>query len=194
MVDRLVLAKKIAAVRDATQRVRDMLPAELATFERDRTIREVVVLNLFVALQGCLDLASHWYPTPVGCPFELSGLFELLATPRCHRPDELARRLVAASGFRNLVAHQYGALMCGVCTKLLRMARQISMAFAPRLRRSRDCCAGRNRRSIMSDPTAYRSDFVWASSPTVLERQRCRRIRLARSLSIKWDADLGELR
>ena len=60
MVDRALLAAKIAAVRDATARVRDVLPASAAAFVADRTTREVVVLNLFVAIQDCLDLATHW--------------------------------------------------------------------------------------------------------------------------------------
>lgn len=43
MVDRLLLAKALADIRDAVARS-----------------REVVVLNLFVALQHGLSLATHW--------------------------------------------------------------------------------------------------------------------------------------
>ena len=110
MVDRTLLAKKIAAIRDATRRVRSVLPGELVDFERDRTVREVVVLNLFVALQGCLDLASHWVSDEGwDVPTSYGALFEMLADNGVI-DAALARRLVAASGFRNLVAHQYGAL------------------------------------------------------------------------------------
>lgn len=110
MVDRTLLAKKMAAVLDATQRVRSILPAQVDDFERDRTVREVVVLNLFVALQGCLDLASHWVSDEGwDVPSSYRELFQLLAT-HAVIDAALAQRLVAASGFRNLVAHQYGAL------------------------------------------------------------------------------------
>jgi hypothetical protein len=37
-----------------------VLPPSREAFEADRTAREVVVLNLFVAIQACLDLAAHW--------------------------------------------------------------------------------------------------------------------------------------
>ncbi len=110
MVDKILLAKKLAAIRDATLRVRSVLPNEREAFEHDRTVREVVVLNLFVALQGCLDVASHWVSDEGwDVPSSYRELFELLSTHGVIEPT-LAQRLVAASGFRNLIAHQYGAL------------------------------------------------------------------------------------
>ena len=59
MVDNALLAAKLAIVRDAVARIRAVLPADLAAFQADRTAREVVALNLFVAIQACLALASH---------------------------------------------------------------------------------------------------------------------------------------
>ena len=60
VVDRALVAAKIAAVSDATDRVRAVLPPSVEAFVGDRTIREVVTLNLMVAIQDCLDLATHW--------------------------------------------------------------------------------------------------------------------------------------
>jgi len=60
MVDRAVLDSKIASVQDAVVRIREVLPASADAFVADRTAREVVALNLFVALQECLSLAAHW--------------------------------------------------------------------------------------------------------------------------------------
>ena len=60
MVDRVLLATKIAAIRDAVARIRSVLPADPDLFISDRTTREVVVLNLFVALQESMSLAAHW--------------------------------------------------------------------------------------------------------------------------------------
>src|SRR3989304_5160486 len=62
VVDRALLGKQVATVRDAVTRIRAVLPASREAFEADRTAREVVVLNLFVAIQVCLDLAAHWLP------------------------------------------------------------------------------------------------------------------------------------
>ena len=110
MVDKTLLAVKIAAIRDAAERIRTTLPPRADAFQADRTAREVVVLNLFVGLQECLSLATHWLadegldvPSTYGDVFRTLGEREIISHP-------LAARLAAASGFRNLIAHQYGVL------------------------------------------------------------------------------------
>ncbi len=110
MVDKTLLATKIAAVRDAVARVRAVLPADAARFLADRTAREVVVLNLFVALQECVSLAAHWLADEgLDVPRTYADVFRRLGD-RGVVSSELGVRLAAASGFRNLIAHQYGAL------------------------------------------------------------------------------------
>lgn len=110
MVDRPFLAKHVAIVRDAVARIRSVLPASREAFEADRTSREVVVLNLFVGIQACLDLATHWLADEGwDVPQRYGEIFVALADHGV-MPRPLALRLVAAAGFRNLVAHQYGAL------------------------------------------------------------------------------------
>ena len=110
MVDSALLAAKIAAVRDATARVRAVLPEAVEAFIADRTAREVVTLNLFVAIQSCLDLAAHWL---ADAGWDMPGAYaDVFTTLARHAviPDALAARRAAAAAFRNLVAHQYGVL------------------------------------------------------------------------------------
>lgn len=110
MVDKVLLASKIAAIRDAVARIRGVLPRDLDPFIADRTVREVVVLNLFVALQDCVALAAHWLADEgQDVPQTYADVFRRLGD-RQVLPMDLAARLAAASGFRNLIAHQYGAL------------------------------------------------------------------------------------
>jgi uncharacterized protein YutE (UPF0331/DUF86 family) len=110
MVDKALLAAKVAAVRDAVARVQAILPHDPERFLADRTAREVVVLNLFVALQGCLSMAAHWLADAGSdVPQSYREVF-LRMGERGVIPAELAARLAAASGLRNLIAHQYGAL------------------------------------------------------------------------------------
>ena len=110
MVDSALLAARIATVRDATSRVRSVLPRSPEGFGRDRTTREVVTLNLFVAIQACLDLAAHWLADAGwDVPATYGEVFVALAEHDVI-PPALADRLAAAAAFRNLVAHQYGAL------------------------------------------------------------------------------------
>jgi uncharacterized protein YutE (UPF0331/DUF86 family) len=110
MVDSAVLAARTAAVRDAVARVREVLPETAEALAADRTAREVVVLNLFVALQECLNLATHWLADEGrSVPSDYRGAFLALSDAKVI-PRALGERLAAASGFRNLVAHRYGAL------------------------------------------------------------------------------------
>jgi len=110
MVDAAVVATKVGAIRDAVVRVRHVLPPDVAAFEADRTTREVVILNLFVALQETVSLATHWLADAgLDVPGSYREIFLALAE-RGKIPRDLARRLAAAAGFRNLVAHQYGVL------------------------------------------------------------------------------------
>ena len=110
MVDEAILAEKIASVRDAVARIREVLPPERESFRADRTVREVVILNLFVALQDCLSLAAHWLSDAgLDVPQSYAQVLLRLGERGVVAPD-LAARLAAASGLRNLVAHRYGAI------------------------------------------------------------------------------------
>ena len=110
MIDRTILARRVAAVRDAAGRIRKVLPAKPEALIVNRTTREIVTLNLFVALRECLSLATHWladkgWEVPATYPEAFRVLGE-----RGVLDDDLAARMAAAAGLRNLIAHRYGAL------------------------------------------------------------------------------------
>lgn len=110
MVDSTWLAKALADIRDAEARIRAVLPADEADFLRDRTTREVVVLNLFVALQHCISVTTHWLAEArLDVPAAYRDAFLALGE-RGVLPRDLAERLAAASGLRNLIAHRYGVI------------------------------------------------------------------------------------
>lgn len=82
----------------------------MEAFTADRTAREVVTLNLLVAIQGCLDLATHWLADAGwDVPETYADVFTALAEHDII-PRGLGDRLASAAAFRNLVAHQDGAL------------------------------------------------------------------------------------
>ena len=91
-------------------RIRSVLPNDEAAFLADRTAREVVLLNLFVALQDVLSLASHWLSDEGELvPQSYREVFRLFGG-RGVIPPDLAERLASAAGLRNLVAHQYAVI------------------------------------------------------------------------------------
>jgi uncharacterized protein YutE (UPF0331/DUF86 family) len=110
VVDKAILAGKLAAIRDAVMRVRQVLPVSAEAFTADRTAREVVTLNVFVALQDAIGLATHWIADRGwAVPQSHAEVFTVLGDHGVIDRD-LAQRLRAAAGLRNLIAHQYGAL------------------------------------------------------------------------------------
>ena len=110
MIDRAILAGRIAAVRDAVERIREVLPTRPEELAADRTTREVVVLNLFVALQESLSVATHWLADEgQEVPASYGAVFKALAEHGVLDAD-LASRMSSAAGLRNLIAHRYAAL------------------------------------------------------------------------------------
>jgi len=119
MVDKAILAGKLAAIQDAVARVREVLPPSAEAFTADRTAREVVTLNVFIALQEAIGLAAHWVADQGWAVPQSHGEVFTVLGERNVIDRELARRLRAAAGLRNLIAHQYG---------VLNMARVFAMA------------------------------------------------------------------
>lgn len=105
-----VLARKLAAIRARTARVRELLPPTVEQFLAQRTEAEALILNLYLALQECSDLALHLVAeSGLGVPGEPRAAFELLARDNLLSPP-LARALSAAVGLRNRIALEYGGL------------------------------------------------------------------------------------
>jgi uncharacterized protein YutE (UPF0331/DUF86 family) len=110
MVDVEVFARKVAIIRDAVARIRDVVPDSPDAFLTDRDARDIVALNLFIALQETIALATHWIADEgLIVPSTYGDVFTTLAE-RGVIDRDLGERLRAAAGLRNLVAHQYGEL------------------------------------------------------------------------------------
>lgn len=105
-----VLARKLAAIRARAARVRELLPPTLEEFLSRRTEAEALILNLFLALQECSDLALHLVADlGLGVPGEQRAAFEALSRGGVIA-EPLARKLAAAVGLRNRIVHEYSGL------------------------------------------------------------------------------------
>jgi uncharacterized protein YutE (UPF0331/DUF86 family) len=106
----VVRSRKIADVTRRVARCRELLPGSLDAFVAERTEAEALILNLFLALQATSDLALHLVgQLGLGVPGDARGAFDLLARANVVG-HLLARRLAAAVGLRNRIAHEYGNL------------------------------------------------------------------------------------
>lgn len=113
MVDRDVVLAKLAELTERIARVRSHCPPDAAALTTDLDTRDLVAFNLMLAVQHCLDIASHviaderWRPATT-----LAGAFHRLADHGVltrGTADALGR----AAGLRNVVAHGYAGVDVG---------------------------------------------------------------------------------
>jgi uncharacterized protein YutE (UPF0331/DUF86 family) len=106
VVDDIVLAK-CDIIERCLLRVEHAAADRGAELDTDYDLQDVVLLNLQRAAQAAIDLAMHMVRThALGVPQHSGEAFTLLE--RAGRLDpELARRMKAMVGFRNVAVHQY---------------------------------------------------------------------------------------
>lgn len=140
MVDRDLVASKLAELSEHLDRVRHHRKPTAEALRQDRDARDLVAFNLMLAVQACADIASHviaderWRPATT-----LAESFERLEAHGVLTASVRAE-LVRAVGLRNVIAHGYAgvrpdavhaASMTGV-DDLAAFARQLAAWIARR--------------------------------------------------------------
>lgn len=109
MVDADLVGAKLRELADRASRVREHVPQDVTVLTADRDALELVSFNLMLAVQACLDIASHliadekWPPAVT-----LGDAFQRLGERGVLTPATTAA-LRRAAGLRNVVAHGYAA-------------------------------------------------------------------------------------
>ena len=107
MVDTSLVAAKLRELAERIARVRTHCPATAAELAADQDALELVSFNLMLAVQACVDLASHLISDEDWPP---AGTYAE-AFQRLHEHGVLSRQtadvLGSAAGLRNVVAHGY---------------------------------------------------------------------------------------
>jgi len=102
----LVLAKAGSVIR-RLGRITEKRGTDLGLFLRDLDRQEIILFNLQMAIQECIDMASHiiseegW-----GVPGSTNEMFYLLEE-NGYLERDLTERMVRSVGFRNLLVHEY---------------------------------------------------------------------------------------
>jgi uncharacterized protein YutE (UPF0331/DUF86 family) len=110
MVDANVIVAKLAELADRVSRVRSRAKATPAELAADRDALDIVSFNLMLAVQACLDVASHvisdegWPPATT-----LAESFKRLAEHGA-TSAATAASMGDAAGLRNVVAHGYAGV------------------------------------------------------------------------------------
>jgi uncharacterized protein YutE (UPF0331/DUF86 family) len=130
-----LLEKKLAFVESCVSELQRLAVAE--KIDTDVKERRFIEHTLQLAIQACLDAASHVVSDDrLGEPSTTRELFSLLA--RAGRlTQELAQKLSAAAGFRNVLVHGYAEVDSRVTRDVLENHLGDLLAFAAALRLQR---------------------------------------------------------
>lgn len=104
-----VLLAKLASIERCVARIREVTHGDPKSV-RNLDVQEIVLLNLQRAIQATVDLAAHYLASRAwGLPDSLKQNFTILEQQGV-LDAELAGRLRAMVGFRNIAVHEYQAL------------------------------------------------------------------------------------
>lgn len=108
MIDKDILLSKADKAHRYIRRIREKSPSTLDAFLSNLDIQESVLFNLQMAIQNCIDMASHVISDEgLGMPGSTNEMFYMLQD-NGYIPKDLTEKMVAAVGFRNLLVHEYG--------------------------------------------------------------------------------------
>lgn len=110
MVDANVVSLKLGELADRISRVREHCPADPQDLAEDRDALDLVSFNLLLAIQSCLDVASHLISDEEWAPITTArGALERLQEKGVIS-EQTSRSLHDAVGLRNIVAHGYSGV------------------------------------------------------------------------------------
>ena len=105
-----MILSKAASIRRHLIRVAEKagVPAEIFKSDLDR--QEIVMFNLQMAIQNCIDIAAHIVSEEgYGVPGSANDMFYLLEENGL-LAYEATEKMVKAVGMRNLMVHEYGKI------------------------------------------------------------------------------------
>ena len=110
MVDRDLIIAKAASVKKHLARLEAKRETNLEAFIKDIDRQDIVLFNLQMAIQNCVDIAAHIVGEEgFGLPGSTNELFYLLET-NGYLPPEITEKMTRAIGFRDLMVHEYAKI------------------------------------------------------------------------------------
>ena len=107
MLDREIIIAKASSVKRHLERVKKKANVDLQAFLGDIDCQEIILFNLQMAVQNCIDIAAHIISEEgFGVPGSNNEMFYLLEENQ-YLSTEITEKMVKAVGFRNLIVHEY---------------------------------------------------------------------------------------
>jgi len=108
MINQDIILNKTSKVYHHLNRIRSKREISLEDFLMDLDRQEIILFNLQMAVQNCIDIAAHIISDDeLGMAGSTSEMFYILQE-NAYLTFELAEKMVAAVGFRNIAVHEYG--------------------------------------------------------------------------------------
>lgn len=107
MVDKSIILKKISHIRNNLSRLKNKKGISLESFKNDIDAQDIILHNLQLVIQGCIDIGSHiiadegW-----GIASSIGEIFYIL-NDRSVLKIDITERMVLMVGFRNILIHEY---------------------------------------------------------------------------------------
>lgn len=110
MLDRDLVLAKAGSIKRRLKRIHEKGQTDLRTFLNDLDLQEVVLFNLQMAIQDCIDIAAYIISEEgLGVPGSTNEMLYLLQE-NGYLDRDVTEKMVQAVGFRNLLVHEYAAL------------------------------------------------------------------------------------
>jgi uncharacterized protein YutE (UPF0331/DUF86 family) len=120
VVDGDLLRRKLAELSEYVTQVSEYRDVTAERYRADWKTQRIVERTLQMAIEACLDVASHILTDRgLRAPSTYAETFELLVQAGLMSPD-LGRVMIEMTGFRNVVVHEYTRIDAAVVIRILR--------------------------------------------------------------------------
>ena len=113
------LVNKVQSIERCIARAREEYRLANGNFRSDFSRQDAAILNITRACEQAIDLANHTIRrAKLGVPAESGESFVLLAKARVI-PFDLAEKMKAVIGFRNVAVHEYQKLDVAIVERII---------------------------------------------------------------------------
>jgi uncharacterized protein YutE (UPF0331/DUF86 family) len=106
-MDKAIIDEKLESLRRCVHRIEEKRPASVDILKSDPDLQDIISVNLTRAVQVAVDIATHILAnSDEPAPESMGQTFRQLAEGGMI-PNEIAARMIAAVGFRNVAVHSY---------------------------------------------------------------------------------------
>jgi uncharacterized protein YutE (UPF0331/DUF86 family) len=119
LVNKSVILRKVSFIRHNLSRLEDKENVSLESLQNDLDIQDIVLHNLQLAIQGCIDIGSYvisdegW-----GVAGSLNEIFYILQNKGVIKA-EMADKIISMVGFRNILVHEYETINFDIVCNIL---------------------------------------------------------------------------